>query len=131
MMSDLSHNYIDDRLSLLKEVRSYGGSKDGHLWGLQPSKIRFILAKSSKEMKVPYFLGESAAHTTENALIELAALIGKRFGETDIKCDIELSADSIGVVKELSEISYRTEFFPEGFLKERLVNNALFFSTND
>ena len=128
MTFDISHKYIEGRLSLLREVFDFGGFKDGHLWGLQPSRIRFILAKSSKEMKVPYLLGESDTNTVENALIELVALIGKRFGETEIKCDIELSTDSIAVVRELAEMSYRTDFFPEGYLRERLVKNVLFFS---
>ena len=128
MSFGISHKYIADRLSLLREVFDFGGFKNGHLWGLQPSRIRFILAKSPKEMKVPYLLGESDTNTIENALIELVALIGKRFGETEIKCDIELSADSIGVVRELAEMSYRTDFFPEGYLRDRLVKNVLFFS---
>ncbi|MFQ5901373.1 MAG: hypothetical protein ACE5IH_07445, partial [Thermodesulfobacteriota bacterium] len=120
--------FIDERLSLFRELIESGGFRGGAPFGLESSRIRFVLSKSLREMKIPYLVARDDLDTIEKAILELMYLVKKRLEKNGpMSGDMKLSADSIGVAKTLPEKSYRMDLFSEGSIEKKLAEYVLFF----
>ena len=78
MPTDTYHTFVKERLKVLDGILQKGFElKTGRLWMIEPSRLRFRLGESIKDLKIPCLFGGE-----DESVIERAILAADTFKKT-------------------------------------------------
>jgi hypothetical protein len=112
----MTESYCKVRLGLLDLLfKERNAFSSGQLWTLEPGDLRFKYGESIAELKIPYHLGSEDEGCVEDAVMDLAGLLKKRYEE----------AQSEEPSTRLREKTYKTDILLPDSLEMRAAKYVL------